>query len=141
MSLKFYRVQRPPLQWPDGPLVHWGIAVENPQTGECQVWHSTPGIGEHWDSFADFHAGLRWVAKEIPDGTDLRQRLVRATNNPKQYDLLIGNCQQSATAVADGIPWTPDMWKVGVTLVVIFVGVGLILYKGQGGKARTGPTS
>lgn len=119
--IKFFKVYRPPLELPNGPMIHFGIAVVDQNSGETWVLHNTPAVHEHIGSIDEFAAGLPFKWEELADTAELRQRFVAACNNPKLYDLLANNCQHTANRVADGVSWSPGLWVAGILIVGVFV--------------------
>jgi len=119
---KFYRVARPPLNWPQGPCVHWGLAVEDALSGVIRVWHNTPEHGEHWSSLADFAAGLPLTFEAVTIDPLVVFRLQHASSKPRPYDLLMRNCQHTVTETMHGQPVSPTLRTValvcGAALIV-----------------------
>ncbi|HEV7165185.1 MAG TPA: hypothetical protein VGO35_07355 [Gammaproteobacteria bacterium] len=121
--LQFFKVFRPPLDLPNGPMIHWGIAVVDQDTGETVVLHNTPEKGEHVDHWHGFTAGLTSRFEPMPDTPAIRERFRAVVTNPKMYDLLSNNCQHTVTRVAQGISWSP-----GLCVLALFVVVGVVIY-------------
>jgi len=118
--IKFFKVYRAPLELPDGPMIHFGIAVVDQNTGETWVLHNTPAKNEHVGSIDEFAADRPFRWEELADTTELRQRFVAACSNPKLYDLLANNCQHTANRVAEGVSWSPGLWVAGILIVGVF---------------------
>jgi hypothetical protein len=132
-QVKFFKVYRPPLDMPQGPMMHFGIAAVDQQTGQTWVLHNTPARGEHVCSMPEFAAGLSWKYEAVQDNPQTRERFIAVANNPKVYDLLANNCQHTANRVADGWAWSPGLWLVGIG---VGIGICLLLTNGGRGAAR-----
>lgn len=122
---RFYKVSRPPLNMPNAPKIHWGIAVEDPIWGHASVLHNTPGVGEHLGSLEEFAVGLPWQCELLQDSSAVAERFNRVLNNPKPYDPLSNNCQHTATTVAEGKPRSPTLMLVLLAITAVMIAVVL----------------
>lgn len=129
-QVKFFKLYRPPLELPNGPMIHFGMAVVDQSSGETWVLHNTPDKNEHLSSLDEFTAGLRWRYEELPCSQQLLDRFVAACNDLRLYNFLTNNCQHTVNRVADSVPWSPGLWVAG------FAVVGLVAYavKKSGGR-------
>jgi len=113
-EVDLFRVRRPPVDIPRGPKIHRGIAARNNRNGKVVVLHNTPELGEHVGSFEEFAAGLSWMAEPIPVTGDIVRRFNFVTENPRGYDLLINNCEHTATAVEEETRRSPTIAIIGI---------------------------
>lgn len=127
---RFYKVSRPPLNMPNAPKIHWGIAIEDSDWGCTAVLHNTPSHGEHLGTLEEFTVGLPWEWESLQDSIALRQRFNAAVNSPKGYDLVSNNCQHTATAVAEGNPRSPTLMLAFLAVIAVVITAVLCKQKG-----------
>ncbi len=75
------------------------------------VFQNTPKAGEHFVSLADFTQGHPYRVRRtgVPQHL-LNWRTQLRLQQPRRYNLLLNNCEHTASALTDGESWSPQLF-------------------------------
>lgn len=102
-----------------GLVRHVGIYL-----GDDQVFHNSPGRGEHISSLSDFaqNQPVRMTAGPSPAALQTVFRARQQATQPRPYSLLSWNCEHTARAVAGAPPESPQL-QMWVALGLLYWGL------------------
>jgi len=103
-------------------VMHEGVVV-----GLNQIFHNSPGKGEHITTLQEFAEGQKVeVTRTGADSLGLIARVKRMLTSPKAYSLFSRNCQHTSSEAVTGKPKSSSVEKFALVILIVFAIVFIV---------------